>query len=195
MSTDSKKHLIDISDADLLEEIQISRNSNYLPILYKRFEAAVFGVALAMLKDFHAAEDAAGRTWVIIIEKIYDHKIVSLSNWILTISRNTCISYYRRKKYTKRFVKTGIMQVNDPTVDPDFYLEDNFELEEKLEMEMMDALERIPELQAKCVKLFYFEKMSYSEIAEELNLELKIVKSYLQNGKRLLFNELNSFLE
>jgi len=54
----------------------------------------------------------------------------------------------------------------------------------------MEALKKcIGELkseQKECITLFYLEEKCYQEIAEELNFDLKKVKSHIQNGKRNL---------
>ena len=55
-----------------------------------------------------------------------------------------------------------------------------------IESSLKKCLEKLKEEQRKCVSLFYYEELCYKEIAEELNLEEKKVKSYIQNGKRNL---------
>ena len=53
---------------------------------------------------------------------------------------------------------------------------------------MLEALERViedlQEPQQTCIKLFYLDQLSYQEISQKLNIELKKVKSSIQNGKR-----------
>ena len=54
--------------------------------------------------------------------------------------------------------------------------------------DLTKALSKLSEHQLICIKLFFYEKRSYQEIAEETGYELKKVKSYIQNGKRNLKN-------
>jgi RNA polymerase sigma-70 factor (ECF subfamily) len=49
-----------------------------------------------------------------------------------------------------------------------------------------DCIERLKEEQKKCIRQFYFENRCYNEIAADLDMDVKKVKSYLQNGKRNL---------
>jgi RNA polymerase sigma-70 factor (ECF subfamily) len=51
---------------------------------------------------------------------------------------------------------------------------------------MESALNKLNPDQKVCVKLFYLQKKSYSEVAEITGFTLMQVKSYLQNGKRNL---------
>jgi RNA polymerase sigma-70 factor (ECF subfamily) len=50
----------------------------------------------------------------------------------------------------------------------------------------MDCIERLKNEQKECIKQFYFNNKCYSEIAINLGIDDKKVKSYLQNGKRNL---------
>ena len=48
------------------------------------------------------------------------------------------------------------------------------------------ALALLTESQRICVELFFIEDMSYKEIAEETGMDLKAIKSHIQNGRRRL---------
>ena len=70
-------------------------------------------------------------------------------------------------------------------------LEDTDELNLKIEKEtqlkmLEDAIEDLKAEQKECIKLFYIESKSYQEITETLRLDIKKVKSAIQNGKRNL---------
>jgi RNA polymerase sigma-70 factor (ECF subfamily) len=48
------------------------------------------------------------------------------------------------------------------------------------------GVDELPLEQKICIRLFYYEEKSYSQIAAETGYDLKKVKSYVQNGKRNL---------
>ena len=52
------------------------------------------------------------------------------------------------------------------------------------------ALSKLNAEQRNCIEHFYFKKMRYNKVAEVLNMDLKRVKTNLQNGKRMLKNYL-----
>jgi len=56
----------------------------------------------------------------------------------------------------------------------------------KLELKLQKCMEALKKEQRDCVSLFYYESKSYHEICKKLNLDLKAVKSLIQNGKRNL---------
>ena len=51
---------------------------------------------------------------------------------------------------------------------------------------MEESLQELNDDQKLCVTLFYLEKKSYQEIADQTGYSLMQVKSYIQNGKRNL---------
>ena len=60
------------------------------------------------------------------------------------------------------------------------------EKEPDLAEALMDCIERLKNEQKECIKQFYFDNKCYNEIAINLGMDEKRVKSYLQNGKRNL---------
>lgn len=86
------------------------------------------------------------------------------------------------------------LRKKNPEVHADIFMESAEAVHlnsEKVELEKdFEALEAcIEELKAeqkKCVMLFFLEKKSYNQVNEETGIELKKVKSHIQNGKRNL---------
>ena len=60
--------------------------------------------------------------------------------------------------------------------------EDEPEMDKALE----DCIERLKGEQKECIRQFYYENRCYNEIAVNLDLDEKKVKSHLQNAKRNL---------
>lgn len=87
-----------------------------------------------------------------------------------------------------------ILRKNKPEESAEIFMEspDNLHLkEEKLSLEkdlkaLEACIEELKKEQKTCVKLFFIEKKSYHEVEVLTGLNLKKVKSYIQNGKRNL---------
>ena len=56
------------------------------------------------------------------------------------------------------------------------------------------ALGQLPAEQRRCLELFYLEEKSYQEIVATTGLALNLVKSHLQNGRRMLKRSLHKEL-
>jgi RNA polymerase sigma-70 factor (ECF subfamily) len=60
-------------------------------------------------------------------------------------------------------------------------------IEKDRQLELMaESLEELNKEQKQCVTLFYLDKRSYQQIADDTGFSLTQVKSYIQNGKRNL---------
>ena len=84
------------------------------------------------------------------------------------------------RKYTTG-INEQLLATPDETTEKDNYLEKDKKL-----TDMADALGQLNKEQQLCVTLFYLEKKSYQEIADQTQYTLMQVKSNIQNGKRNL---------
>ena len=58
--------------------------------------------------------------------------------------------------------------------------------DDKLLLELLEALQHLNVEQRICIRMFYLEKKSYQVISTETGYSYIQVKSYIQNGKRNL---------
>ena len=84
--------------------------------------------------------------------------------------------------------KNKIVELNQEiTIGINFETDKISIVEKDLLLQKMEAaINKLNPDQQQCVKLFYLEKKSYSEVAEITGFTMLQVKSYLQNGKRNL---------
>ncbi len=57
---------------------------------------------------------------------------------------------------------------------------------EEMDRRLKECLEKLRDHQRACIELFYFKELCYREISDNLSIDIKKVKSYIQNGKRNL---------
>ena len=50
----------------------------------------------------------------------------------------------------------------------------------------LECMEALPEKQRLCIRYFFMDELSYKEIGQTSGFTLKMVKSFIQNGKRNL---------
>lgn len=189
------KNFPEISDEELLAGIKTDENPVFLKILYHRFYDLVLGSCLSVLKDLNAAEEAASVTFEIVITKAKDYEIKSLASWMHVIARNVCHNHFREKTRDRNIIQLRMAEVREPEIELEYFSRQRLAEREELEKTLMISLEKIDTLQAKCLKLFYFEKKSYAEICRELEIEMRSVKSCLQNGKRALHQVMKKYIE
>ena len=80
------------------------------------------------------------------------------------------------------------VEINDQLISAPHDNEDIWEIKEKDRTldKMSRALKELNKEQELCVTLFYLERKSYQQVADQTGYSLMQVKSHIQNGKRNL---------
>lgn len=166
------------SDAELVRLYKDKRNSQILGEIYARYGHLVFGASLKYLKNKQNAEDLTMNLFEKLPEKLLNNEIKTFKSWLYMVTKNECLMLLRKK---------GI-QTNELITDPKSDESDEtivIEKEEQL-IALEQTIEELKPEQRDCIKLFYIDGKSYSEITDLLKLDIKKVKSAIQNGKRNL---------
>jgi RNA polymerase sigma-70 factor (ECF subfamily) len=155
--------------------------------LYSRYLHLVYGVSLKYLKGREESKDVVMQIFEKLIIEIPKHKIENFSNWLHVVTKNYCLMQIRSGRSESEKLTEWI---NDPVnfmeSVTDLHPLDKDEDSGFIEKALEDCIERLNEEQKKCIRQFYFENRCYNEIAADNGLDIKKVKSYLQNGKRNL---------
>lgn len=118
--------------------------------------------------------------FISLFDKLLKHEIENFRPWLYTTSRNHCLMHLRKAK------KTEYRELNGNEVEYELSsLEMKRLQEEKLQL-LESKLEDLKPEQAQCLSLFYLQGCSYDEVGDKLGMEIKAVKSHIQNGKRNL---------
>lgn len=173
--------LKDSSDEELLQLYRKSRRPEYLVDLYGRYMPLVYGVALKYLKNAPDAQDAVMQIYEELGEKVLRHDVKVFKAWLYACVRNYCLMELRKRP------EGFFVELDEKFMDfcDDLHLDDIRETEEK-ELRLRECLEALPEKQRECVEAFFISELSYKDIGEKSGFSLKLVKSFIQNGKRNL---------
>ncbi len=176
----------DPSDEELLLQYKQTLDKKVIGVLYKRYAHLVLGVCYKYFKDRDDSKDAVIRIFEKLFDELQKRDVQYFKGWLTFVSRNFCISELR-----KRTVEAE--RRNEYLKEPDEEIEEKeHELKEIKYTELELAIEKLPDKQKLCVRLFYFDNKSYDEIASETGFTANEVKSYIQNGKRNLKIQLSS---
>ncbi|MEO9477000.1 MAG: sigma-70 family RNA polymerase sigma factor [Cyclobacteriaceae bacterium] len=169
----------DLDDAELLKRYRRWGDAESLGLLYERYLHLVYGLCLKYLKSREASQDATMDIYEILAVKLKKQDVEFFKSWLYMVSKNHCLMILRKSnpetKLDEKFMESDVLM--HPMG------EDN--LESDL-MALEDCIDRLRDDQKLCVQLFYLERKSYQEIAGKRKMELKKVKSFIQNGKRNL---------
>lgn len=175
-----------LSDADLVERYRHSHDTKYLGHLYLRYSHLVLGLGLKYFKNEAAAQDAVMDIYEKISKELKKHNVENFKSWLYTLAKNHCLQDIRKHKVNLKKQDAFEVFLNNSVEN-----EDELHLIERQEKEVLlskleKALPMLKDSQYECVKAFYLESKSYQDIADQMNISLKEVKSNIQNGKRNL---------
>ena len=181
----SGKKSIKRTETELIKEFSASGDLELLGELYSDYMHLVYGVSLKYLKNREAAMDAVMQIFEKLIAEIPKQRIDNFRSWLHVVTKNFCLMQLRSEKAEgKRFT--------DWTIDPGNFMEKETYLhpidreDSGDDKELADCIEKLKDEQKECIRQFYYEDRCYSEIAMNLGIDEKKVKSHLQNGKRNL---------
>lgn len=165
------------SDAALVVLTAEGNEKAFAEIL-RRYQDLVYGFAFRMLNDHQEAEDASQETFLRFFKAAgrYRHD-ASLRAYLLKILKNICIDLYRKKRPE---LMENLPEPWDVETPLDL-------LEEAMTVERLEnAISCLPINQRTAVLLRHTEQMSYSRIAQIMDLSLGAVESLLVRGRRNL---------
>ncbi|HOA37912.1 MAG TPA: sigma-70 family RNA polymerase sigma factor [Flavihumibacter sp.] len=169
------------SEQELLERFYADRNKEWLGALLERYTLLLLGVCMKYLKQEDAARDAVQQIFLKAITEMEKYRVDYVKSWLYMIARNYCLMQFRDKN---RFP----VEINDRMPLEEDRENQLLEAKEKEKMLtfMHEELAQLGDEQRQCVTLFYLEKKTYQQVAEQTGYNLGQVKSFIQNGKRNL---------
>lgn len=163
-----------LPDDLLVERFQTSGEAVFFETIFRRHRQAVFQCCLAMLRDREAAADLTQETFLKALVGIRGYLGGQLRAWLVTIARHQCINHIRSLHRGTR-IQEGPESLELVEVSGEDVVG---------KLTVRNLLAPLTEEQRLCLKLFHFNGMSYSEIADLTCLDEKSVKSHIQNGMR-----------
>lgn len=171
-------------DEELLGKFIRTGDLEVLGELYSRYIHLVYGVALKYLQNREEAQDAVMHIFEKLIPEVRKHEIREFRPWLYVLAKNHCLMELRSGKTEKR--RLEMMKIEQEFMESEEEMHPIDKEDNSLENDLAECIETLKKEQKECIRLFYYQKLSYQEIAEKLDLEEKKVKSHLQNGKRNL---------
>jgi RNA polymerase sigma factor (sigma-70 family) len=141
----------------------------------------LLGVCMKYLKNEEEAKDAVQQVFLKAINVLHKYKVEYFKSWIYMVAKNHCLMKLRDKgRFTAEINERSASTAAEPE-------EKNRHIEKDRSLNNLAlAMLQLNKEQQLCVTLFYLEKRSYQEIADQTAYSLMQVKSHIQNGKRNL---------
>src|SRR4026209_601531 len=148
---------------DIRQRLDAEEYRQSFELLVDRFQNKVFRLAFSMVRNETVAEDLAQDVFLRIWKALPGyHREASLSTWIYTITRNTCLTEI--KKRTARHT----VSFDEPEFEDALETLPACQISDRgagAEMDIHVILARLPEKYRQVITLYYLAQKSYEEVS------------------------------
>jgi RNA polymerase sigma-70 factor (ECF subfamily) len=180
---------LDYGDGELVKNLQDGDEKAFVA-LYDRHKRTVYVFCLKMLGDGDMAKDITQGVFLKLFERRFEIKNPDrLGTWLLVTARNDCLMKLREKKV--------MMSINSLPVELEPIEISSPESEAKLDAEIDLVNQAIAQLQPayrEVIVLREYQKLSYKQIAEIIDVAESTVKFRLFAARRQLYKYLKPLL-
>ena len=187
-----KPMLADESDLQVLTALR-QGDTTALGIVYDRYGAAVYRLALRMLANSTEAEDLTQEVFLAFWRGVdkYDPDRGTLLVFLLTITRSRALNRFKQQGSQQNLQQRVGNYLPRTNTNPGMEAVTLTELRER----MGSALQALPIAQKQVLEMGYYQGKSQSEIAQELDLPLGTVKTRSRQGLLKLRQFLQDLVE
>ena len=111
------------------------------------------------------------------------------STWITRIAYNTAINFKTRTKKSESLYEET--QANLVSI---YETPEETQLKKITKEAINNAVKQLPENYEKCIELYFYNNMTYEEIAETTDIPLNTVKTYIFRAKKELYQKLKEII-
>lgn len=180
----------------LIHSLKSGNNQAY-KYIYDHHYVLLCKIAYEFLKDDFLAESIVDDIIFHLWEKRDTLEITtSLRSYLVQAVRNRCINYLNLER-EKREVRFSVIDQQNEWINSVFPSDDYplaRLLENELEQEIRNAIDRLPEECKVVFKKSRFEEKRYEQIAEELGISVNTVKYHIKNAISRLSADLSKYL-
>lgn len=108
------------------------------------------------------------------------------STWLTRIAYTTAINSKKRFHDTEQIA-------NENNIESSYLSPEEIEIKRITAQAVKQAMENLPEQYYSCLNLYFFQDLSYEEIAEITDLPINTIKSHIFRAKKILRQKLKSY--
>jgi len=169
-----------VEESNLIKKCQRGDKEAF-QLLISRYHPFVYKFLVKTTDNEQTAEDLTQETFIKVIRNIDKFDTAGqakFSTYVIAIAKNAYIDYLRKEKRLKQNVP---LPENFNVENVNIQVED-IVIDKLYGQGILAKVENLPEEQKIAIKLKYIEGLTLKEIADQLNLEAKTVKSRIHNG-------------
>ena len=181
-----------LSDRVLLNNY-LSGDRSAISELIERHSLRVRSYIGMMVKDDDIANDIFQETFIKAVKVIDEGRYTDSGkflSWVLRIAHNRVLDHFRREKASRQINESeagydmiGTMRISEPNTEDEM-------VQSEIEQTVRNLIDLLPEDQQEGIRLRYYSKLSFAEIAEQtevsINTALGRMRYALINLRKLI---------
>lgn len=181
-----------LSDRVLLNNY-LSGDRSAISELIERHSLRVRSYIGMMVKDNDIANDIFQETFIKAVKVIDEGRYTDSGkflSWVLRIAHNRVLDHFRREKSSRQINESeagydmiGTMRISEPNTEDEM-------VQSEIEQTVRNLIDLLPEDQQEVIRLRYYSKLSFAEIAEQtevsINTALGRMRYALINLRKLI---------
>ena len=168
----------------------LCKQENHLAQLevYNRYQAAMYNVAVRIVKDTAEAEDVMQESFITAFSKLDTFRgEASFGSWLKRIVVNNSISQYKK---TNRFVALPEYEIADQVDESSFDGVSEDDYTQTKVTQVLDCLDSLNESYKRILTLHLIEGYDYEEVCEILQISYANCRTLVSRAKEKLRNKL-----
>ena len=163
-----------LSDRALLNNY-LSGDRSAISELIERHSQRVRSYIGMMVRNDDVADDIFQETFIKAVRVIDEGRYTDSGkflSWVLRIAHNRVLDYFRREKASRQvneaeagYDMIGSLRLSEPNAEDEL-------VHSEIEQTIRNLIEALPEEQQEVVRLRYFSKLSFQEIADETDVSI-----------------------
>ena len=160
---------------DMLVTLYLKGNNSAFDILLNRHQDRLFNYIYFLVRSREVAEDIFQETFVKAVRVIDQGRYTDQGrflSWVMRIAHNQVIDHFRSQRKDHVINESeagydiiGTMRFSEPTTEDEL-------VHGEMEQTIRDLIDLLPEEQQEVVRLRYYSKLSFQEIAEHTDVSI-----------------------
>lgn len=184
------------NDLEILKKIRNNDEAAF-KVIFNKYYSRLYYFILEFISFDDIAENIVQDTFFTLWNKRHELKDDSnLGAYLFTVAKNNCLyrlrdQRYRQKLFTANFLDQNELEMNMEVLNS---LDSSAYSFEEIERIIERTLEELPPQCKKVFILSRFQEKKNKEIAEELNISVKVVEKHISKGLKKFKESLKDYL-
>jgi RNA polymerase sigma-70 factor (ECF subfamily) len=184
-----------LEDAEVIKKV-LSGQQDLFGLILDRYQKPIFNFIYRFYGNYTLAEDLTQDTFLRCYQflKSYDQKR-KFSTWLYTVAKNLCIDHLKKRPPGREISLDHVLPVAEKNSAPPRDMDpQRMCIRSQEDARLFEGLQQLEPSRRLVLVLYYFQGLTYQEIAETLSVPVSTVKIRIFRAKKALLEKMKGRL-